>query len=101
MFPPLPFACLPRWQNLNNPKEESFSRGYSFCPYGGCDIFPSYFDDIERFGQSYRSEIKRRYPTPINFVVQAPSQRSDKNYVDIDPVKNDIYDIPQVRMHFE
>jgi len=94
-------AWLPRWQNLDNPKEESFIRGYSFYPYGGCDIFPSYFDDIEGFGQSYKSEIKRRYPTPINFVVQAPSQRSDTNYVDIDPVKKDIYGIPQVRVHFE
>jgi choline dehydrogenase-like flavoprotein len=94
-------AWLPRWQNLDNPKEESFIRGYSFYPYGGCDIFPAYFDDIEGFGQSYKSEIKRRYPTPINFVVQAPSQRSDKNYVDIDPVKKDIYGIPQVRVHFE
>jgi choline dehydrogenase-like flavoprotein len=94
-------AWLPRWQNLDNPKEESFIRGYSFYPYGGCDIFPAYFDDIEGFGQSYKSEIKRRYPTPINFVVQAPSQRSDKNYVDIDPVKRDIFGIPQVRVHFE
>jgi len=94
-------AWIPRWQNLENPKEEAFIRGYSFYPYGGCDIFPSYFDDIEGFGRTYKSEIKRRYPTPVNLVVQAPSQRSDNNYADIDPVRRDIFGIPQIRIHFE
>ena len=93
-------AWLPRWQNLDHPHEEKFIRGYSFYPGGGCDVFPSYYDDIEGFGASYRKEINRRYPTPISFTVQAPSQRSDKNYVDIDPDKKDIFGIPQVRVHF-
>lgn len=94
-------AWLPRWQNLENPVEEKFIRGYSLYPDGGCDVFPSYYDDIEGYGSSYRAEIKRRYPTPLSFYVQAPSQRSDKNYVDIDPDKKDIYGIPEVRVHFE
>jgi choline dehydrogenase-like flavoprotein len=94
-------AWLPRWQNLKDPGEEKFIRGYSMYPDGGCDEFPSYYDDIEGYGASYKAEIKRRYPTPLSFYVQAPSQRSDKNYVDIDPEKKDIYGIPQVRVHFE
>ena len=94
-------AWLPRWQNLKDPRQESFLRGYSIYPGGGCDIFPNYYDEIEGFGASYRAEIKRRYPTPVSFTVQAPSQRSDKNYVDIDPEKKDKFGIPQVRMHFE
>jgi len=94
-------AWLPRWQNLTNPMEEKFVRGYSMYPDGGCDEFPGYYDNIEGYGSSYKAEIKRRYPTPLSFYVQAPSQRSDKNYVDIDPEKNDIYGIPQVRVHFE
>lgn len=94
-------AWLPRWQNLDNPTEEKFIRGYSFYPGGGCDIFPSFFDDIEGYGASYRSEITRRYPTPVSFTVQAPSQRSEKNYVDIDPAKKDIFGIPQVRVSFQ
>ena len=40
-------AWLPRWQNLQNPREEKFIRGYSFYPGGGCDIFPGFYDDIE------------------------------------------------------
>lgn len=94
-------AWLPRWQNLDNPREENFIRGYSMYPDGGCDVFPRYYDDIEGYGSSYKAEIKRRYPTPLSFYVQAPSQRSDKNYVDIDPEKKNIYGIPEVRIHFE
>ncbi len=94
-------AWLPRWQNLQNPREEKFIRGYSFYPGGGCDIFPGFYDDIEGYGASYRSEIKRRYPTPVSLTVQAPSQRSDHNYVDIDPVKKDVFGIPQVRVSFQ
>ena len=94
-------AWLPRWQNLDNPKQEKFIRGYSFYPGGGCDEFPGFYDEIEGYGSKYKAEIKRRYPTPVSFTVQAPTQRSDKNYVDIDPVKKDIFGIPQVRIHFE
>ena len=94
-------AWLPRWQNLDHPHQESFLRGYSFYPGGGCDDFPGFYDEIEGFGASYKSEIKRRYPTPVNLTVQAPSQRSDKNFVEIDPEKKDIFGIPQVRVHFE
>jgi choline dehydrogenase-like flavoprotein len=94
-------AWLPRWQNLDNPKQEKFIRGYSFYPGGGCDEFPSYYDDIEGYGASYKAEIKRRYPTPVSFTVQAPSQQSEKNFVDIDPDKKDIFGNPQVRIHFE
>jgi choline dehydrogenase-like flavoprotein len=93
-------AWLPRWQNIENPRQEKFIRGYSFYPSGGCDIFPWYYDDIEGFGESYRAEIKRRYPTPVSFYVQAPSQRSDQNFVDIDPDKKDMFGTPQVRIHF-
>lgn len=94
-------AWLPRWQNLKSPTEETFLRGYSMYPDGGCEEFPSYYDDIEGYGVSYKAAIKRRYPTPLSFYVQAPSQRSDKNFVDIDPVKKDSYGIPEVRFHFE
>jgi choline dehydrogenase-like flavoprotein len=94
-------AWLPRWQNLENPRQEKFIRGYSFYPGGGCDIFPSYYDDIEGYGEAYQAEIKRRYPTPVSLTLQAPSQRSDSNYVDIDPVKKDIFGIPQVRISFK
>jgi choline dehydrogenase-like flavoprotein len=93
-------AWLPRWQNIENPRQEKFIRGYSFYPSGGCDIFPWYYDDIEGFGEAYRAEIKRRYPTPVSFYVQAPSQRSDQNFVDIDPEKKDMFGTPQVRIHF-
>ncbi len=94
-------AWLPRWQNLENPKQETFLRGYSFYPGGGCDEFPGYAEEIEGFGAGYKAEIKRRYPTPVSLTTQAPSQRSDKNYVDIDPEKKDVFGIPQVRVHFE
>lgn len=93
-------AWAPRWQNLENPHAENFVRGYSFYPGGGCDEFPGYYDDIEGFGADYKAEIKRRYPTPVSLTVQAPTQRSEKNFVDIDPEKKDVFGIPQVRVHF-
>jgi choline dehydrogenase-like flavoprotein len=94
-------AWLPRWQNLKSATEEAFLRGYSMYPDGGCEEFPSYYDDVEGYGASYKAEIKRRYPTPLSFYVQAPSQRSDKNFVDIDPARQDACGIPEVRFHFE
>ena len=94
-------AWMPRWQNLDNPRQEKFIRGYSVYPDGGCSGFPSYYDDIEGFGREFKREIKRRYPTPVSFYIQAPSQRSDANYVDIDPEVKDVYGIPAARMHFE
>lgn len=93
-------AWMPRWQNLNNPHEEKFIRGYSVYPGGGCSEFPWYFDNIEGFGAEFKHEIKRRYPTPVSFTMQAPSLRSDTNYVDIDPEVKDVYGIPEARLHF-
>ena len=94
-------AWLPRWQNLDNPRSEKFIRGYSIYPDLGCAQFPYYWDQIEGFGRSFKREIKRRYPTPIDFYVQAPTQRSDANFVDIDPTVKDKYGIPAARLHFE
>ena len=94
-------AWLPRWQNLNNPRQEKFLRGYSLYPGGGCDTFPSYYNDMEGFGSDYKTAIKRRYPTPFSFTIQAPSQRSESNYVDIDEDKKDVYGIPEIRVHFQ
>jgi choline dehydrogenase-like flavoprotein len=33
-------SWMPRWQNLKNPREEKFIRGYSLYPDGGCWKFP-------------------------------------------------------------
>ncbi len=63
--------------------------------------FPSYYEEIEGFGHEFKREIKRRYPTPISFYIQAPTQRSDRNYVDIDPSVKDVFGIPAARLHFE
>jgi choline dehydrogenase-like flavoprotein len=94
-------SWMPRWQNLRGPREEPFLRGYSIYPDGGCSEFPSYQDEIEGFGSSFKREMKRRYPTPVSFMVQAPTLRSDKNYVDIDPEMKDSYGIPAARIHFQ
>ena len=94
-------AWMPRWQNLENPKQEKFIRGYSVYPDGGCGGFPGYYDQIEGFGPDFKREIKRRYPTPVSFYIQAPTQRSDENYVDIDPEVKDVYGIPAARLHFQ
>jgi glucoside 3-dehydrogenase (cytochrome c) catalytic subunit len=63
--------------------------------------FPWYHDRIEGFRSTFKREIKRRYPTPINLTVQAPTLRSDSNYVDIDPQVKDAYGIPVARLHFQ
>jgi choline dehydrogenase-like flavoprotein len=92
---------MPRWQNLKNPWEEKFIRGYSVYPGGGCSEYPWYATQAEGFGSSYKREVKRRYPTPVSFTIQAPTLRSDTNYVDIDPEVKDAYGIPVVRIHFQ
>jgi choline dehydrogenase-like flavoprotein len=94
-------AWMPRWQNLQSPHEEKFIRGYSIYPGGGCTEFPWFYNDIEGFGSPFKREIKRRYPSPINFTLQAPTLRSDTNFVDLDPDVKDPYGIPVARIHFQ
>jgi len=94
-------AWMPRWQNLRGPHEETFIRGYSVYPDGGCTEFPWYANVLDGFGSSFKREIKRRYPTPVSFGIQAPTLRSDTNYMDVDPEVKDPYGIPVARMHFE
>jgi choline dehydrogenase-like flavoprotein len=93
-------AWLPRWQNLKSPHEESFIRGYSMYPGGGCGEFPE-TRNIEGFGAEFKRIVKRRYPTPVDLGIQAPSLPSPTNYVDIDPEKKDVYGIPAARLHFQ
>ncbi len=92
-------AWLPRWQNLNNPHEEAFIRGYSMYPDGGCGEFPE-LRGIEGFGSEFKREVKRKYPAPVNLGIQAPSLPSPTNFVDIDPEVKDAFGIPVVRVHF-
>jgi choline dehydrogenase-like flavoprotein len=92
---------MPRWQNLKNPREERFIRGYSVYVGGGCGEFPGHYSRLEGFGAEFKRNIKRYYPSPISALIQAPSLPSSTNFVDIDPEKKDIFGIPQLRFHFE
>ena len=40
-------------------------------------------------------------PAPVSCGIQAPTLRSDTNYMDLDPEVKDPYGIPVARMHFE
>lgn len=92
---------MPRWQNLKNPREERFIRGYSIYPYGGCADYPYYQEHIEGFGSQLKRDIKRHLPTPVGFYCQIPALPSKTNYVEIDPEAKDIYGIPEARIHYE
>ncbi len=92
---------MPRWQNLENPRQEKFIRGYSIYPTGGCGEYPFYQDRIEGFGSEFKRAIKRHYPAPVGFYCQIPSQRCDTNFVDLDPEVKDVYGIPVARLHFK
>ncbi|MCZ6778957.1 MAG: GMC family oxidoreductase [Acidobacteria bacterium] len=94
-------AWMPRWQNLKDPREEKFIRGYSVYAYGGCYNFPYYHDRLEGFGSQFKRDIKQFYPAPFSFLLQAPSLPSHNNYVDIDPEVKDIFGIPVARFHFQ
>ena len=92
---------MPRWQNLTNPREERFIRGYSIYMGGGCGEFPGHYRHLEGFGREFKRDIKRYYPSAISALIQAPSLPSPANYVDIDPDKKDIFGIPALRFHFQ
>lgn len=92
---------MPRWQNLKNPHEENFIRGYGVYSNVGCAPFPGYFGEIEGFGAQFKRSVRRYYPAPFSFDTQAPSLPSPNNYVDIDPEVKDIFGIPALRIHFE
>jgi len=94
-------AWMPRWQNLKNPHEENFIRGYSMYPGGGCGEFPGHYRQIEGFGSAFKRDIKRYSPSTVGSLIQAPSLPSPANYVDIDPGKKDMFGIPQLRFHFQ
>lgn len=94
-------AWMPRWQNLRNSREERFIRGYSVYPGGGCGEFPHYYRRLEGFGAAFKREIKRRYPAPVSFTVQAPSLPGPDNFVEIDPEVKDVFGIPALRFHFQ
>ena len=94
-------AWMPRWQNLKNPREEKFIRGYGMYIGGGCDEYPWHYRQLEGFGADYKRNIKRYYPATIGGLIQAPSLPSPTNYVDIDPEKKDIFGIPQLRFHYQ
>jgi choline dehydrogenase-like flavoprotein len=93
-------AWMPRWQNLTDPCSEVFCGGYSVYPGGGCTEYPWYAVQVEGFGSAYKRAVKRRYPTPVSFTIQAPSLPSATNYVDLDPRVRDKYGIPVARLHF-
>lgn len=92
---------MPRWQNLKNPREEKFIRGYSIYPYGGCGDYPGYANHLEGFGSQFKRDIKRYLPTPVGFYCQIPALNSPHNFVDIDPEVKDIYGIPVARLHYQ
>jgi len=94
-------SWMPRWQNLKNPHEEKFVRGYSVYMGGGCGEFPGHYRQLEGFGKQFKREIKRYYPATVGGLIQAPTLPSPTNFVDIDPEKKDIFDIPQLRFHFQ
>lgn len=94
-------AWMPRWQNLENPHEEKFIRGYSLYAYGGCGDFPWYHEHLEGIGSEFKRNIKRYYPAPVSTQIQAPSLPSPTNYVDIDPEVKDPFGIPAMRFHFQ
>jgi choline dehydrogenase-like flavoprotein len=94
-------AWMPRWQNLKNPREEKFIRGYSVYPYGGCGDYPWYSNRLEGFGSEFKRSIKRYYPTPVGFYCQIPTLASATNFVEIDPDVKDLYGIPVARLHFQ
>lgn len=93
-------AWMPRWQNLENPGRESFIRGYSVYPGGGCGEFPWYYNRLEGFGSGFKRAVKRFYPAPVSFTIQAPSLPSSENYVELDPEVKDVFGIPVLRFHF-
>jgi len=94
-------AWMPRWQNLMSPREEKFIRGYSLYSAGGCGEFPSYHENLEGFGKNFKRNMKRYYPAPVSFLIQAPTLPSPANYVDIDPDVKDVFGIPALRFHFQ
>lgn len=92
---------LPRWQNLKNPREENFVRGYAMYMAGGCGQFPGYHERIEGFGSQFKKDIREMYPSQIMFYVQIPTLPAPGNFIDIDPVVKDKYGIPAARFHFQ
>jgi choline dehydrogenase-like flavoprotein len=92
---------MPRWQNLENPTKETFIRGYSIYPTGGCVEFPWYHRFLGGFGSDLKRRLADYYPSPVSFYCQIPSLPSSTNFVDIDPEVKDAYGIPAARIHFQ
>ena len=95
-------AWMPRWQNLTNPREEKFIRGYSVYMGGGCGEFPGYYsadrgvwlDDSSATSsgttrrQSALSFRRRRFPAPPTTSTSIRTRRTSSAF-------------PQLRFHFQ
>ena len=56
-------AWMPRWQNLKNPREEKFIRGYSVYMGGGCGNSLDTTARSKALAPQFKRDIKRYYPT--------------------------------------
>ena len=76
---------------LQPGQQYTYSGSRSFATTGTYTAWPAYFDGTNWI----------QLATPSSFTVQAPSLRSDTNYVDLDPEVKDPYGIPVARLHFQ
>ena len=63
---------MPRWQNLPGSQKETFVRGYSLYPTGGCAEFPWYHDQLEGFGSAFKREMQAPLPDPRVLLLPDP-----------------------------
>jgi len=68
-------AWMPRWQNLKDPAEEKFIRGYSVYPDGGCSQFPYYWSRLEGYGVSYKRDIDDLRESPSLTIIELLQKR--------------------------
>ena len=74
--------------------------GYSRPRRGGAWNFPTL--PTNSTDLDHRSSVwLPLLPLAGSFGIQAPTLRSDKNYIDLDPEVKDPYGLPVARMHFE
>ena len=95
-------AWMPRWQNLDNPRQEKFIRGYSVYPDGGCSRV-SRGTSTRSKASAATSSARSSAAIPLRSVSIFRRPRSAAMrimWISIPEVK-DAYGIPAARLHFE
>jgi len=92
---------MPRWQNLKNPREEKFIRGYSVYVGGGCGEFPGITRNSKVSDRNFKRNHQALLSRHHRFVHPGPAARQSEKTTSISILTKRHLRYSQLRFHYE